>query len=234
MCGYIRRVTDNAYVKALLISVGLDDVVAEFSSTSQGIQHFYPAFGGDANKTIDKLIINERGKLKVVNATWWFDCEAVGDGLRVGDRTTFNARNLASSYWRKALHTQRALVVATGLGESQMVQGKKHQYLMEGATGAFLLGALYRSFENGLYACAVITRPASAKFAQYHDKAMPLFIPHNSDLVSQWLDPKVSRSDAIDQLLDHSALSIDLRVTRVSTYKSAYCDFLSDTIEADL
>jgi len=220
VCGYIRRVTDNAYVKALLISVGLEDLVAEFKSEAGKIEHFYPAFGGDPTKVIKKLLIHEGGSVKVIDATWWFDCTTEGDTLRVGERTTFNARNLDSSFWRGALKHHRALVVATGLGESQAVSGKKQHYLMEADQGAFLLGALYRKFSNGKYCCAVITRPALETFAQYHEKAMPLFIPAEKSAVAEWLNPDVEQSQRLQELLNRPVIAADLTVTPVKSFKS--------------
>lgn len=232
MCGYIRRVTDNAYVQALLISVGLDDLVDEFTDLGD-MQHFYPAFGADPAKKISKLIINEGGAYKVIDATWWFDCVAQGDSLTVGDRTTFNARNLDSNYWRGALKQRRALVVATGIGESQIVNGRKQQYLMEGARQAFLLGALYRQFDNGCYCCAVITRPASSEFAKYHEKAMPLFVPAKAALVQEWLDPELTHSHRLESLLNEPCVPLDLQVSRVKAFKSGQQGLDHDVIPAE-
>jgi putative SOS response-associated peptidase YedK len=233
VCGYIRRVTDNAYVRALLIAVGLDDLVADFSASSGGLEHFYPAFGGDPNKTIKKLIVMEAGKPRVVDATWWFDCTASGAELQVGERTTFNARNLDSNYWRAALKSARGLVVATGLGESQMVAGKKHQYLMEGQGQAFFLGALYRKFDNGKYCCAVITRPATERFAQFHEKAMPLFIPNNAAVVSAWLNSQLPVTPEIQLLLDEPKVSVSLAVSKVKAFKSGITHSTPELIDAD-
>ncbi|BFM09212.1 SOS response-associated peptidase family protein [Halioxenophilus aromaticivorans] len=233
MCGYIRRVTDNAYVQALLISVGLEDLVSEFAPSGASIQHFYPAFGGDANKTIGKLIVVEDGKPKAVDATWWFDCTAAGDQLLVGERTTFNARNLDSNYWRSALKRHRALVVATGLGESQIQAGKKQQYLMEGQSQAFFLGALYRKFDNGKYCCAVITRPATERFAQFHEKAMPLFVPNNAAVVNAWLNPELPVTPEIQLLLDEPTVSVGLAVSKVKAFKSGATNKTPELIDAD-
>ena len=235
MCGYIRRVTDNAYVRALLITVGLEDLVTDFTAPANAnvLEHFYPAFGGDVNKTIKKLIIMENNQPKVVDATWWFDCSELGNTLLLGDRTTFNARNLDSNYWRTALKQQRALVVATGLGESQMHQGKKQQFLMEGQNQAFLLGALYRKFANGKYCCAVITRPASERFAQFHEKAMPLFIPNSADVVSAWLDPEVGLTEEIETLLAEPKISVSLAVSKVKAFKSGATSEQAEIIPAD-
>ena len=50
--------------------------------------------------------------------------------LRVGDRTTFNARNLDSPFWKGAVRHHRAIVVGTALGESNKVGSTNEHYLM--------------------------------------------------------------------------------------------------------
>lgn len=50
-----------------------------------------------------------------------------------------------------------------------------------------ILGAVYQAFPNGKYSCAVITRDEHPRFAPYHDKAFPLFLPHNLDFLKLWL-----------------------------------------------
>lgn len=140
---------------------------------SDELQHFYPAFGGAANKQIKGLIIQEDGKLKAVDATWWYDCEESEGQLIVNNtRTTFNARNLESRYWKSGIRHHRAIVLATAIGEGKGVGKEKRSYFMEGEK-PLLLGAVYRPFPNGLYSTAIITRDAHLRFDKYHDKAFP-------------------------------------------------------------
>lgn len=217
MCGFIKRVTDRPAYRALIKQLGWDDLLA---GADDGLQQFYPAFGGDSSRQIKGLVIEEGGQTRTVNATWWFDCSEQDGQLVVGKRTTFNARNLDSPYWKGALRHHRGVVVATGIGESKVIEGKKHQFLMESDT-PFLLGALYRRFPAGHYSCAVITRDEHAKFAPYHEKAFPLFLPEDRDFIDTWLDPDVAQADVIDELLAHPMLFADLQVQEVKSYKGA-------------
>ncbi len=104
MCGYIRRVTDSPEVRELLEELGMGDLFEPLvSEAPAGMEQFYPAFGGNPDRRIRGLIIQEEGRPRLVDATWWFDCKESGDTLEVGKRTTFNARNLDSPYWKGPL-----------------------------------------------------------------------------------------------------------------------------------
>ena len=178
---------------------------------------FYPAFGQDPNKTID-IVMRENGVLKQVPATWWFDCFDSPQGLAIGKRTTFNARNLDSPFWKHSLQNQRALVFATSIGESKLVGKTKHQYLMQ-SEEVFALGALYRKHANNAYSCAVITRDAHPKMEPYHDNAFPCFLPMEADFLDVWLDESIQHHPRIDFILENPSLYPTLEVQRVKTYK---------------
>jgi len=219
MCGYIGRVTDNPFLQALLIQLGLEELFDPLTDTPSEIEQFYPAFGSDPKRMIRGLIIEEEGVKKLIDATWWFDCEQRGEELVVGKMTTFNARNLNSPYWKNALKHHRGIVVATELGESKWQGKKKHQYLMHGQQ-PFLMGALYRKFPNGKYSCAVITRDSHPKFEPYHDKAFPLFLPPEQYFIDLWLNKKITVHRDIDALLHSPKLYPELKVAEVKTFKS--------------
>jgi hypothetical protein len=97
MCGFIEVSGEH---QQSFMQFSNQKIAKQFYSTS--FKRYYPAFGQDPNKTID-IVIEENGELKQVAATWWYDCSDSFEGLRVGTRTTFNARNLDSSYWQGAL-----------------------------------------------------------------------------------------------------------------------------------
>jgi len=178
---------------------------------------FYPAFGQDPNRTLD-IVIRENGHLKCVSATWWFDCFNSDNGLVVGKRTSFNARNLDSPFWQHSLKYQRAIVFANGIGESKLVGKTKHQYFMQ-SDEIFVLGVLFRKFDNEQYSCAVITRDAHPKMEPFHDKAFPCFLPMQADFLDIWLDPTISQHPRIDFVLNNPTLYPSLYVQRVKTYK---------------
>lgn len=212
MCGYIEVDGERPLP---IMQFPEREIARQFSAKS--FKRYYPAFGQDPNKTID-IVIEENGELKQVAATWWFDCDDSFEGLNVGTRTTFNARNLDSPYWQNALQHNRAIVLATGIGESKMVGKTKHQYFMQSAE-MFVLGALYRKFSEGRYSCAVITRDAHPKMEPYHDKAFPVFLPNDDEFLQLWLSQSVHHHQEIDKVLNHPMLYPTLNVQRVKTYK---------------
>ena len=233
MCGYIRRVSDSPALIDLLNEIGLGHLAVDFAGEGGAdIEHFYPAFGGEPRRQIHKLIIAGDSGPKTVDATWWFDCQPAGDTLQVGKRTTFNARNLESPYWKGALRHHRALVVATGLGESKIIDGKKRQYLMEGDT-PFLLGALFRSFDNGCYSCAIITRDSHPRFDRYHNLAFPCFLPASADFVDQWLNANGTVPNQVAHYLAHPKIVVPLRVEAVKTFKRGQIGAAAEMLTAD-
>jgi putative SOS response-associated peptidase YedK len=229
MCGYVRRHIPNKNLRQFMELLRQPGLFPE--EGGEEAIHFYPAFGKNPDRTID-IIIREEGGLKRVNATWWFDCSELEGRLVVGDRTTFNARNLESSYWKSAIRRQRAIIVATGLGESKMIDGKKHQYLMTSSQPIFI-GAVYRKFSNDLYSCALITRDAHPRFDAYHDKAFPLFLPYDEAFLELWLSDEREDHPAIASLLDTPKLFPSLDVQEVKSFKQGQPMGRPTFLEAD-
>lgn len=213
MCGYIEI---NGERPSRVAQLPNFEEYLPFVSSNK-IKSFYPAFGRDPNRKLD-IVVNENGRLKQVAATWWFDCFLSDNELIVGNRTTFNARNLDSPFWQHALHHQRAVVFANGIGESKLVGKTKHQYYMQ-SSDIFALGAFYKKFDNGQYSCAVITRDAHPKMEPFHDKAFPCFLPMQADFLDIWLDPTILQHPRIDFALNNPTLYPTLEVQRVKTYK---------------
>ncbi|WP_334020759.1 SOS response-associated peptidase family protein [Alteromonas sp. S015] len=222
MCGFIQRITDSPDVIALLEEVGLTRTIPLFAneSSSSNVINFYPAFGKTPERQITNLIVSGDS---TIDATWWFDAKPVGDSLMIGDRTTFNARNLDSPYWGKFIRERRAVVVATAVGESNPVGKGKAHYLMKPTSGALLIGAVYRRFSNGLFSCAVVTRPPVEGFSQYHEKSIPCFLPHNSHAINSWLaaDLQGALNAEVEYILNNPRIYSDIEVTRVNTFKGA-------------
>lgn len=240
MCGFVsyEQATIKEYPQweaAITEAISLDSISSTISLGAQAnspLQYFldnwpdyaaYPAFGGDVNKRIPLLIL-EDDKLKHVNAIWWFDahCEQAFDTDKnvtvLGRRTSFNARNLNSPFWKGALNHHRGIAFANQLGESKLVGKTKHQYLMR-SNEPFLLGAIYRKLPNGDYCCAIITRDAHPKMTPYHEKAFPLFLPIDNHFLKLWLSSEKADTPLIQALLDEPKLYPDLHVQRVKTYK---------------
>mgnify|MGYP000507082542 CR=1 FL=1 len=214
MCGFVQRVTDSPAVIALLEQVGLGELTSTFKKESGGKLNFYPAFGKNPDRKLTNLIINPT---ETIDATWWFDCKTDGESLAVGERTTFNARNLDSPFWKGAIRHHRGIVVATAVGESNKVGKSNEHYLME-SEGALLLGAVYRTFDNGCYSSAVITRPPHERFSQYHEKSIPCFLPPDKAVIDAWLNGGPD-DPLVDDVLNDPRIYQDLKVTNVETFK---------------
>lgn len=229
MCGYVRRHIPNKILREFMELLQQPGLFPE--EGGEELTHYYPAFGKDPSKTID-IIIRDEGQLRRVNATWWFDCAEQDGKLVVGDRTTFNARNLDSPYWKSAIRSRRAIIVCTGLGESKIIDGKKHQYLMT-STKPIFIGAVYRKFPGDLHSCALITRDSHPRFDAYHDKAFPLFLPYDSAFLELWLSDEREDHPAIAALLDQPKLFPTLKVQQVKTFKQERAIATSVTLHSD-
>ena len=227
MCGFIGRRPKNIRWDEFLDL--LDEHTRKWSEMLKlHYGGFYPAFG-TPDKQIKNLVIREDGKLKCVDATWWFECSEENGRLQVNNNlTTFNARNLKSPYWRQAIRHNRAIVMATELGEGK----GKTKYLMESET-PLLLGAVYRKFPNELYSTAVITRDSHPRFDQYHDKAFPLFLPLDYQFLKLWLSDEPETHPAIAHLLENLKVFNQLKVTPVKTFKDAVATAEPEYLEAD-
>jgi putative SOS response-associated peptidase YedK len=215
MCGYVELENGEKAIEGLK-QLNFDDLIPTFSAPIT--EKCYPAFGGDAQRKIP-IIILEQGRIKKVYATWWFDCYQDGEQLVVGRRTTFNARNLSSPFWQHAFYNQRGILLATGLGESKMV-GKSKQQFYFSSEHVFCLGVLYKRFANGQYSAAIITRDAHPKFVAFHDKAFPLFLPLRTEFARVWLTPEQDIEPSISRLLADPVLYPELKVQRVKTFKN--------------
>ncbi|NDV92079.1 DUF159 family protein [Alteromonas sp. 345S023] len=228
MCGFIQRVTDSPAVIDLIEQIGLGHLTGTFKSEAQGVLNFYPAFGKNPSRMISNLIVSSD---TVVDATWWFDCKANGDALVVGDRTTFNARNLDSPFWKGAIRYHRALVIATAVGESNKEGASNAHYLMEGEK-ALLIGAVYREYDNGLYSTAVITRPPHERFSKYHSKSIPCFLPPDKGFVGAWLNGEAD-DPIVQSELANPTIHTPLKVTRVKTFKGGQALSEPEILAAD-
>lgn len=229
MCGFIQRDTGSPATIALLNEVGLEGTIPLFhEETSQGdILNFYPAFGGNVEKRITNLIVDHSN---TIHPTWWFDAKINGDNIDLGKRTTFNARNLDSPYWQKAITRRRGIVVATAVGESNLEGKGKSHYLMRPKSGALLLGAVYRVFSNGCFSCAVVTRPPREDFSKYHEKSIPFFLPHDKSAINAWISNE--DSSFVNDLLANPQIYTDLEVTKVKTFKSGEAISPTDLLPA--
>jgi putative SOS response-associated peptidase YedK len=230
MCGYSKRRVSQEDLEAYMEAYRIAKARFNFPVGPEPVtQHFYPAFGGAANKQIKDLIIREDGEVKTVDATWWYHCIESNGQLIVDNKlTTFNARNLENRYWRDGIRHHRGILIASAIGEgkeeTKIINGiekkKKHSYLVEGETPLYI-GAVYRRYPNHLYSTAIITRNEHPRFSQYHDKAFPLFLPADPAFLELWLSDEPETHPAIAHLLENPRIFNRLIITEVKTFKDA-------------
>lgn len=234
MCGYTRRHISNKDLNEFVKTL---DLMVTFQNRPEQdeplLEHFRPAFGGAAHNQIKGLIIQEESKLKTVDATWWFDCTESDGALVVNNnRTTFNARNLASPYWKGAIRHHRGIAVVTAIGEGKMIDSKNRHFFVEGET-PLLMGAVYRPYPKSLYSTAIITRDAHLRFDKYHDKAFPLFLPPDPQFLKLWLSDAPETEPGIADLLANPKIFNRLKITPVKTFKDAVATGETEFLEPD-
>lgn len=219
MCGYLRRHTDNQTMREYYEAIQIPLDWPQNVGCEPEAEHFYPAFGKNPSRQITGMVIRgENGNPTPVAATWWYDCSELNGKLIVGDRTTFNARNLSSSYWKGGIRHFRGIAVASGIGEGKNVDGKNVHYLMR-SKQPILLGTIYRRFPSGAYSCAVITRDSQPGFDRYHDKAFPLMLPNDPHFLRLWLADVPESESIVAELLAFPKVFNDLEVVAVKTLK---------------
>lgn len=210
MCGYFGNLHESPVVVDLMNQIGIPLPYPQGQS--------YPM---RKMQGLASCEINEAGDKQycLSECIWWYQLHLLNGQLKPNEKvTSFNARDLTKPLWKKAALERRALVFATELGESQ----QKSRYLMRSDKG-FALGAVYKDWKHPqsgevLRSMAIITRPPHPRFSQFHEKSLPLFIPLDADLISDWLDPTIDTNLAIEELLAAPRITTPLQVTPVKTY----------------
>lgn len=233
MCGYARRKVTQEQLDKYVKITDLTRAYYNRQIQTEVLEHFYPAFGGAVSRRITGMIIQEEGEITSVDATWWFDCMEIDGDLVVNNkRTTFNARNLTSPYWKGAIRHHRGIALVTAIGEGKEIDGKNRHFFVEGET-PILLGTVYRKFPNGQYSTAIITRDSHPRFEPYHDKAFPLMLPPDPHFLTLWLSEEPETHPAIAHLLENPRIFTGLKITPVQTFKDAKSAGETVYLEAD-
>lgn len=218
MCGFIQRVSDSPAVKALLLDLGMNNLVFNSGDFVPGSQ-------------VDIALADPQ--LRAIRTTWWF---LIGsDGKPNYTYSTFNARRLDGKMWRGPINTSRCVIPATAFGESIGTGGKKRSYLIK-SDSAVLLGGLYRHYDTSrgpVTGMAVITCSPHSRLSQYHDKACPLFLPHDTDFIKQWLDPNVGVTKAMLDVIKQPLLTTGFTVVPVKTTRNHTQVAPVERLEAD-
>jgi putative SOS response-associated peptidase YedK len=162
-----------------------------------------------------QIIHEHDGRRLLTDAKWWLMLNK--DGRPNYKYSTFNSRSdkLFTSPLTKGLfRSSRCIIPASGFIEGQ---NKKYHYL-EPKEGALAFGGLckhYRVNDEIITTASIITCPGNAQLEEIHRKSLPLILDYNdSNLVSMWLDPTMTTSEAFTDLLTDT-IRIDLMATPI-------------------
>ncbi len=220
MCGYFGSLRDCSTVQDLMVQLELPLP--------------YPQQRAYQRRPFDGLVTQQGNTYQASSALWWYALRPQEGEFVVNEKlTSFNARDLNKPLWQEASRTRRALVFATELGESQ----GKDRYLMRSKEG-FALGCVYKDWQDShgkvTRSFAVITRPPHHRFEKYHHKSLPLFLPMDDVVIKEWLNPGISDSLILQELLDEPRLLADFEVTKVKSYKHAEALAAPEWLEKDI
>jgi len=148
------------------------------------------------------------GQLTISTMRWW-----LVPGWSDGPSTKyamFNARIESvetSKAYKGPLQYRRGIVPAAGFVEWKTEQGKKQPYYSEGKTKPLALAAIWESWQEELLSVSILTQPANAEFAHYHQR-MPVVL--HDELVDTWLDHSLSGREA-KKAIANSSVRLETR-----------------------
>ncbi len=200
MCGYLGNVIDSPLTKALMLILGMDDLVPQLRNN--------PGTGPAAS--ID-IIVDDQGPL-VRRAIWWLLLEHHEGNYRPSKYTSFNTRSDKLDQKRSAGYVpyrkSRCIVPATYFIEGTGPKGRRVYHRIEPSEQSFALGGLYRTWINHetgevTYSCSVVTLPPhpTSTWQQIHPKSTPLMLPADPETVRRWPDPQFDRVEEFASLL---------------------------------
>ncbi len=179
MCGRF-NITDDAYLQALLKTLGID-----IGPLPEPRYNIAPT---DRVPVIHEL----NGSLALNQMRWWL-VPSWSDGPSQ-KYAMFNARSetLAKSRaFRGPFKRTRAIIPASSFIEWQKTSGGKQPYLIEQQDGALAFAGLWDLWERDgeqIYSCSIVTTDAAPSFEWLHNR-MPVML--DSDGAAHWLDHDV-------------------------------------------
>jgi len=200
MCGSIGRVTDNAFVKALMINLGI--------KTDLPNEHNIRP-----NASIP-ISIGKNGAPAAVEANWWLFQTRTENGYAYDKRyKSFNTRKDKLLTNRKKDFTHHRCIIPA----SCFYEWKGERYKIEAVDSAIAFGGLYKIWptdkpENLHYSCSIITLPPHPRLSHIHNKSIPLMLL--PDEIEPWLDDSFHDPNYWAPTLENK-LRFDLRVTPV-------------------
>ncbi|NNJ73472.1 MAG: DUF159 family protein, partial [Enterobacterales bacterium] len=156
--------------------------------------------------------------------------------------TSFNTRydklNIPRSAGFQAYRKSRCIIPVIGFGETEFKDRKaQHYHDMVGLDKPLLMGGLTRVWRHPktgqtTRSCSVITVPPHPKLQHIHSKSMPLIMPHDKGLISNWLNPELQNTEMFASLLSPNIPQnlLATPIDKPSTYQATADSF---TIAAD-
>ena len=151
------------------------------------------------------IIVHDRHRdSEIIPARWWLT-PSWSDGP-TQKFAMFNARseNLTTSRaFKGPFEHKRCVVVASSFIEWRKEGSQKQAYDVALLDNAMAMAGIWDSWQDGdstLYSFAIITKPASDSFRDYHSR-MPILL--RPDDIHQWIDPHRSGREAMP-LIDRS------------------------------
>lgn len=224
MCGRY-NVSDSPAVRDLLEKLGVETRVEPRLNVAPGARG---------------QIIFDSGNGRIMEQALWsllIERRPDGGGYRPSPTySTFNARagSLGSSpLWKKRVHSQRAIVPASGFHEWTGPKGQKQCHNIHPEKTAIAFAGLYEywDFQGEMVpSFTIITLPPHPRFSHIHAKSIPLMLqPEEFDL---WLDRGV-RQLAPFQHMFKTRISEPLMVEPVRSPERLEVTGEVERIEAD-
>mgnify|MGYP000701345666 CR=1 FL=1 len=200
MCGRL-NITDDPAVQGLMRQLGIP----------LWPEPVKPSRFARATDTVPIIRqVNEQRQAQ--GATWWLLLDKTEDGFKPSKYTSFNTRydklHQPRAAGFQAYRQTRCIIPAKGFGETQFVNKKPvHYYDFEAMENeAIAFGGLYHEWFHPVtgetrLSCSVITLPPHDKLKHIHNKAMPLMLPQQPDILDAWLDPNYHNVEYFESLL---------------------------------
>ena len=181
-----------------------------------GLANYQPDYNIPPGQKILAVVQLEDGSNKAVYLHWglipsWSKDRSISSHL-----INARAETIAEKpSFKKAYHTRRCLIPATGFFEWQATETGKHPYHIHlPNNGLFAFAGCWEHWEKNqesVYSCTIITTAASEKIAPIHDR-MPVTI--NPDVYKSWLDKNNTTVNMADFL---AGVYGNIQITAIST-----------------
>ncbi|AOT09316.1 SOS response-associated peptidase family protein [Pseudoalteromonas luteoviolacea] len=202
MCGRL-NITDDPFVIQILLDLGIENPIEKVQ---------FSRFKRATDKI--SIIYQENNQRLLTDAIWWLLLSETTTGFKPSKYTSFNSRydklNVKSSAAYHPYRYQRCIVVAKGFGETQNNKGKpQHYHDFKAHNAALCFAGLYKKWLHPItgkytFSCSIITLPPHPKLKPFHDKASPLVLPQQPELLNKWLDDSYHEVSAFSPLLTPS------------------------------